>query len=98
MKSTRETLLDHGNSLEALRLKYQLQSLNRIKSPTPEPLSNYLDVSYCEIKPLDNLTNKADCLDIEYGGSWWLKPMQNNSTYRYPVRRRTFVRQSGTRS
>ena len=45
MQSTRQSLLEFGNSVESLKYKYKLLSFNGQAGPVPEPLSNYMDVS-----------------------------------------------------
>ena len=41
MKSARRSLYEVGTSIEAVKDKY----MNNYDAPTPEPLSNYMDVS-----------------------------------------------------
>ena len=43
MKSARRSLYEVGTSIEAVKDKY----MNNYDAPTPEPLSNYMDVSTC---------------------------------------------------
>jgi len=46
MSSSRQTLLDHQNSIEALSNKYRLRSVGASNGVAPEPLTNYMDAQY----------------------------------------------------
>lgn len=45
MKTTRQTLEEFGNSIQALKYKYGLIAYNGA-GPVPEPLNNYMDAQY----------------------------------------------------
>ncbi|XP_076451018.1 lysosomal aspartic protease-like [Babylonia areolata] len=45
MKTTRQTLAEHGNSIQSLRYKYGLTAFNGA-GPVPEHLTNYMDAQY----------------------------------------------------